>query len=347
MTSRVEKIWQGGMIGAGAWSETQLRAWAGVDNARIVALCEQHRDRRDRAVARFAIPAGFEDVETMLDEAEIDFVDICTRPSSHAMLIAAAVRRGLPILCQKPFCTSLAEARETVALCHSAGVPLMINENFRWQGWYRKAKMLLDEGALGRPFLAGIHRRLRITLPHFNHPQAYLKEMPRLILYEVGVHYLDTFRFLFGEPDRVYARLHKVSAEVAGEDVQVIILGYPAMTGMICNSWASIPVPDLDMPQAERDGAVPRLEIDGAKATLTLDCNGSMRLVSDREEAWKFPADTLACSHIAAHRHFIDCLESGTEFETSGAETIRTMSLVYACYVSAKEGRAVDPRQLV
>jgi D-apiose dehydrogenase len=86
------------MIGAGVWSETQLKAWAGVGNARIVALCEKQEDRRVRTIERFNIPAGFEDVEGMLDEAEIDFVDICIRPQSHPALIASAARRGLPIL---------------------------------------------------------------------------------------------------------------------------------------------------------------------------------------------------------------------------------------------------------
>jgi predicted dehydrogenase len=42
------RIWRGGMIGAGTWSEIQLNAWAGVPNARIVALCDRHPERRRR-----------------------------------------------------------------------------------------------------------------------------------------------------------------------------------------------------------------------------------------------------------------------------------------------------------
>ena len=61
------KIWRGGMIGAGAWSDIQLNAWAGVENAEIVALCDRHPDRRDPVVSRFNIPQSFYDFESMLD----------------------------------------------------------------------------------------------------------------------------------------------------------------------------------------------------------------------------------------------------------------------------------------
>ncbi len=49
------RVWRGGMIGAGAWSEVQLTAWAGVNNAEIVALCDRHPERREPIVDRFNI----------------------------------------------------------------------------------------------------------------------------------------------------------------------------------------------------------------------------------------------------------------------------------------------------
>jgi predicted dehydrogenase len=332
------------MIGAGAWSEVQLIAWAGVKNAAIVALCDRHPERRGPMVDCFNIPQAFDDLKTMLDEAEIDFVDICTRPYSHAALTRLAAERGLPVLCQKPFCTSLDEAREVVEFCDRAGVRLMVNENYRWQAWYRKAKEVIASGALGRPFLARIHKRSRMTLPRFEHNQAYMREMPRLIAYEMGVHYLDTFRYLFGEPETVFTRLHQVSPYVKGEDVQLTILGYENLSCVIESSWASVPVPGLDRSEVTRAIVPPRLEIDGSEGTLVLDCDGSLCLVTDSgRQEWRFTQDTVAESHIAAQQHFVDCLESGAQFETSGAETLKTMALVYACYRSAEEGRAVDP----
>src|SRR5262245_36887601 len=107
--SSVQRVWRGGMVGAGVWSKVQLAAWAGVPNARIVALCDRRPERLHAVASMFNVPNTFEDVQAMLANAELDFVDICTRPDSHAPLIRIVAGCGLPVLCQKPFCTSLAE----------------------------------------------------------------------------------------------------------------------------------------------------------------------------------------------------------------------------------------------
>jgi predicted dehydrogenase len=347
-----KKMWRGGMVGAGAWSEVQLTAWAGVPNAEIVALTDRHPDRRDPVVQRFKIPDTFDDFETMLDEAELDFVDICVRPYSHAPLTMLAAEQGLSVLCQKPFCQSLEEAQEVVTFSDQAGARLMINENWRWQAWYRKCKELLDSGAIGEPFLGKIFQRTRSTLPHGfkDHPQAYFADMPRLALYELGVHYLDTLRYIFGDPDTVYARLHRISPYIQGEDVELVILGYETLTCYIDNSWASVQVPGMDISEgAQSGGLLSRLEIDGTEGTLAMKADGSLHALTDKEhQRWEFSAQhTKPESHIAAQQHFIDCLETGAEFETSGAETLKTMALVYAAYLSAEEGRVVDPNELL
>ena len=336
------KIWRGGMIGAGAWAFNQLEAWQNVDGAQIVALCDRHPERVQPMADRFGIERTYPDFGEMLEREALDFVDICTRPYSHAYLVGQASARSLQILCQKPFCTSLEEAERVAAVCEQSGVRLMINENWRWQAWYRKAKELLEGGAIGEPFMAKIQERCRATLPQFKSEQAYIADMPRLILYEMGVHYIDTFRFLFGEPETVTTRLHHISPLMKGEDVQVILLAYPRMTGLIDTSWASVPVLGWDIPQ---DGSLPlvaRLEIDGPLGTIFLGPDGVLHLYRDGEhQKWSFPETTEAESRAAAQRHFIDCLESGADFETSGRDNLKTMRIVWACYQSAEEGRSL------
>jgi len=186
-------------------------------------------------------------------------------------------------------------------------------------------------------------------MPRFDHRQGDFAEMPRLLVYEMGTHYLDTFRFLFGEPESIYARLHRVSPQLAGEDVQLITVGYPDLTCIINHSWASVPVPGVDAPsETPPQNPPPRLEIDGTEGTLILKADGTMHLYSDTgQRQWYFDWDVRLNSRIAAQQHFIDCLESGVEFETSGAETLKTMALVYAAYQSHEETRVVSPRELL
>jgi predicted dehydrogenase len=293
---------------------------------------------------RFGIERIYADFADMLSHEALDFVDICTRPYSHASLVRQAIGAGLQILCQKPFCTSLEEAADIVAECEGAGLRLMVNENFRWQSWYRKAKELLGEGVIGKPFAVKIQERCRATLPRFVSAQAYMADMPQLILYEMGVHYLDTLRFLFGEPETVTARLHHVSPLMRGEDVQIILLSYPDMTALIDSSWASVPVPGWDIPMDGREALIARLEIDGPLGTLFLGPDGILHLYRDGEhQSWLFPDTTEAESRAAAQRHFISCLDSGVDFETSGRETLKTMALLWNCYKSAEEGVTLRP----
>ena len=336
------QIWRGGMIGAGAWSTMQLQAWAGVERANIVALCDQQLDRLESVASRFDIGQTYANAEEMMARANIDFVDICTRPFSHAILSRLAASHGLPILCQKPFCTDLEEARAVVDFCHEMDVPLMINENHRWQAWFQKAKELLDTGKLGKPFLARIQLRTRISLPEFKHPQAYLAQMPRLIIYEMGVHYLDVLRFLFGDPERIFATMRQASHLMSGEDLAAITLEYKGLIGVIIMSFASVPLIDPSWLLNDQHPA-PGLEIDGTEGTLVLEGDGSLNLYrDDKYYSWEFSGRVREESRIAAQQHFIQCLDDGEAFKTSGFNTIKTMALVYASYLSAEEGRVVD-----
>jgi predicted dehydrogenase len=129
------------MVRAGAWVANQLTAWQQVADARIVALCERAPERLHPMAERFGIPGTYSDFSEMLGRE-------------------AGFYRHL-------LCTSLQEAKNIVSDCETAGVRLMVNENYRWQARYRKAKELLESDVIGEPFMVKIHKRWRVTLPRF------------------------------------------------------------------------------------------------------------------------------------------------------------------------------------
>jgi len=334
------ELLRGGMIGAGAWSANQLDAWQKVNGAEIVALCDRLPDRLAQIANRFDIRQRYTDPGEMAARETLDFMDICVRPASHAQLVRLAVANRLPVICQKPFCTSLGEAVEVVQTCERAGVRLMINENFRWQPWYRKVREILDSRMIEEPFFVKIEERARTTLPHFEHPQAYL--------YEMGVHYLDTLRFLFGMPSAITARLHHVSSQMQGEDVQVILLDYANLTAVIESSWVSVPIPGIDTPADGSPALISRLEVDGPQGTLSLAVDGTLSLYTDQgDETWRFSSDTEADGRRATLQHFVDCLRDGSQFETGGRDNLKTMALVWAGYRSAETRSTVSPAELL
>ena len=90
------------------------------------------------------------------------------------------------------------------------------------------------------------------------------------------------------------------------------------------------------------------VRVEGTGGTACLERDGVLTLYTDDgEQQWAFPSDTIDQSFVAAQRHFIQCLQTGQEPGTSGAETLKTMALVFAAYRSAEEGRVVQVEEML
>ena len=143
---------RGALIGCGFFSINHLHAWQDVDGADIVAICDLDAARLTLVGDQFAIGARYVDAQDMLARETLDFVDIATTAPTHRSLVELAASHELGVICQKPFATSLEEARAMVAVCERAGVPLMIHENFRWQsahpGRPQRDRFRCDRGPL-------------------------------------------------------------------------------------------------------------------------------------------------------------------------------------------------------
>ncbi len=333
--------YRGALIGCGHISRRQLWAWKQVEAANILAVCDVEVDAAKRRAQEFGISAVYSDYRRMLDEVALDFVDIATRPATHLELVAASADRGLNVLCQKPIADTMAEARHMVALCSEAKVTFMVNENARYQAWFRKLKGLLDAGALGVLHYARFEERSRSSLPVPTFDgQPYLQEMPKLIIYEMGVHYLDTARYLFGEGEEVYARTRRVSSHISGEDLAVLLVTFGSLNCLIDINWFSVTEPGPEV-------AWGLVRVEGTDGTAILGRDGVLTLYTDQgQQSWAFPNDTISQSFVAAQRHFIECLDTGQEPETSGAQTLKTMGLVFAAYRSASDMRVTQVQEV-
>ncbi|MCK4817801.1 Gfo/Idh/MocA family oxidoreductase [bacterium] len=229
-----------------------------------------------------------------------------------------------------------------VTICQEGGVILMVNENARHQAWFRQIKALLANGALGEPYYARFEMRKRASLPRINFGgQAYFQGMPKLIVYEMGVHFLDTARYLFGEATSVYARLRHISPYIEGEDTAVLMVNFGDLTCLVDISWCSVTEPGPNV-------AWGPARVKGTKGTASLGRDGVLTLCMDEDQrTWDFPEDTYSQSFVAAQRHFIECLDMRQTPETSGVETLKTMGLVFAAYRSAQEGRVVSVEEIL
>jgi len=322
------------LVGCGYFAGIHLDAWkrlAGEDRGQIVAVCDIDREKAEQRALAFGIPHVYTDVQEAMRRTRPHFVDIVTRPDTHAGICRAAIGHGAAVLCQKPLAPTFEEAEQMVAECRQHNVPLMVNENWRWQPWYRELKRLLAAGTIGRPHYLSLRHRMSDGAGEQPYPrQPYFSQMPRLLLIETMIHFLDTARFLVGELSVRHAVMRRLNPHVAGEDLLVLVLdGVEELTAVIDGNRLSEP---------EQAGTVMGdARIEGSLGTLSVLGDGRIfvRPIGRPavEHRYAIPAHGYrGDSAYATLSHFVDCLDSGAPFETSGADYLQTSRLVFDAY---------------
>lgn len=335
---------KGVAVGAGYFSQFHFDAWSRMDGVSLAAVCDANQTAAEEAMAAFGIGRRYADCGEMLDAEKPDFLDIITRPDSHLPLVREAAARGVAIICQKPLAPTFAEAVEIVAVARAVDVPLMVHENFRFQPWYREIRRQLEAGAIGGPLHSiGFRCRTGDGWPDdaYLDRQPYFREMPRLLIFETGVHFVDTFRFLAGEVDGVFAKLRRLNPGIVGEDAATVLLEFASGAEGIWdgNRFNEPTSPDarFTFGEALLEGSGGSLRMDGA-GRLTVQKLGQ----AEQEIVYACPRHGFAGDCVfVTQRHFIDCLREGREFETSGAEYLKTLAVVEAIYESAASGLPV------
>lgn len=328
---------RGGLIGCGFFSINHLHGWRGVEGASIVAICDRDPARLAIADDQFDIARRYTDAEEMLATEKLDFVDIATTVASHRPLVEAAARRGVAVICQKPFASSMADAEAMVAACASAGVALMVHENFRWQSAIRAVGAVLREGEIGAPFWGRVSFRSAYDV--FS-GQPYLAAGERFIIEDLGIHSLDVARFLFGDVVGLSARTRRVNPKIRGEDVATILLDHAnGVTSIVDCSYATrLPVEPFPETLIEVDGLEGSLRLMQGYQLVVTDRSGVRRKdVSPPLLPWASPPwHNIQESVQAIQQHWVECLKTGREPATSGRDNVKTLALVDASYDSAK-----------
>lgn len=325
-------------LGAGYFSEFHVDAWRRIESAKLVGIADRDIDRAHKT----GYPA-FEDLAQLLDETSPDILDIITPPTTHLDAIAMALDRGVKaIICQKPFCASLEQARAATSLASAAGVPLIVHENFRFQPWYREMARAIDTGRIGQ-----VHQMtFRLRTGDGQGPDAYLSRQPyfqtmeRFLVHETAVHWIDTFRFLLGDIKAVYADLRKMNPAIAGEDSGYIIFDFEDGIRAVFDGNRHI-----DHAADSMRTTLGEALLEGTRGTITLAGDGSVRLRAFGESEtttllaprnWQgFAGDCV----FALQQHVVAGLLGKAQFENTAADYLRVIEVEEAIYRSAQEGR--------
>lgn len=120
--------------------------------AEIVGICDEQPERMADARRNFGLPddAVFTDWRECLEKTKPDLVILCPAAARHAEWTERVAEYRVPVLMEKPFASSLADADRMIAAMRRAGQPLAINWPMRWSPGHATARRLVREGLIGQ-----------------------------------------------------------------------------------------------------------------------------------------------------------------------------------------------------
>lgn len=333
------------VIGLGYFSEFHLDAWMELEGSNLIAASDVNDERRAWASEKYNVKVSNDLAEIIAADPHI--IDIVTPPPSHFELIKKLAAKDKIIICQKPFCQSVEEAEEAIAFAKKQGCRIFIHENFRFQPWYRTIKAFIDNGGLGDIY----QTRFYLRPGDGRGPDAYLsrqpafQKMPRLLIHETGVHFIDLFRWISGEINNVYADIRKLNPVIAGEDCGLVIMNHKNGSQSILDGNRL-----SDHPTDNLRRTMGFMQIEGEKGTIDLDGMGDITFR---------PFGSIASQNIpitlevninafgggcvkALNKHVLLAAMGKGEFENEAKDYLAVIKATAATYQSAETGRKIE-----
>ena len=235
-----------GVIGAGAWGRNHVRTLAAMADVELAAVADLSATVRSRVARDHPGVLVTDGVDEVLDR--VDAVVVASSARTHAELGLRAVRAGKPVLVEKPFALSVAEAEALAAEAGRRGVPVLVGHLLEFHPVVERLRDLVATGALGEVYYLYSQRvNLGQVRPDEN------------ALWSFGPHDISVALFLMGEtPVSVTAQGHSY-LQAGIEDVVFLVMRFGS--GVVAHAHLSW----LD-PHKER-----RLTVVGSKQMAVFD----------------------------------------------------------------------------
>jgi predicted dehydrogenase len=308
-----------------------LPAFAHARNARLVALVSSDEEKRRKLARRYRCDAfSIEDLQTCLDQPDVDAVYIAEPNDKHADLAVRCAREGVHVLCEQPLAISEEECRRMIEACREAGVKLMTAYRLHFEPANLAVVRLIEEGRIGEPrFFSSTYAyqvrpgNIRTSAERGGGP-----------VWDLGVYCINAARYLFrDDPVEVFAiradrpgdpRFAEVSEGVA------VVMKFPF--DRLAQFTVSLGA--AEQSRYRLVGTRGHVELDQAyeyavPRTLHIAAGGKTRTRRFRA------GDQFAPELVAFSRAVLD----DTPIEPDGEEGLRDVRIIHAVLRSARENR--------
>ncbi|MFB6140907.1 MAG: Gfo/Idh/MocA family protein [Halosimplex sp.] len=330
-----------GIVGCAGIGNTHAEAVAATEGAELVACADLDADAAATFADDHGVPATFEDPATMVAEAGVDAVSVCTPSGTHADVTTDLADAGAHVLCEKPLDVTAERVNRMVDACEAAGVTLAGVFQRRFEPGVRRARRAVEEGAVGDPVMADTHLK-------WFRPQAYYdsadwrgtREMDGGAFMNQGIHSLDALQWVMGGVESVRAEADSLARDLECEDTGAMVLRFEnGAVGTVAVTTAT-------------KGGTDRTEVNGTEGSFALGDDGiaDFRVGTGQETHWSAETEDVAVDgdphdagsgHEAVVRDFVDAVREGREPEVPASEAREAVDIILAAYRSAETGERV------
>lgn len=316
---------------------------AHADNLELVGVCDSDPARLAAATERGGTP-GFASLTTLLDRTDADLVVLATPSGLHPSQTVQAAESGRHVMTEKPMATRWADGNRMVDACDRAGVHLFVVKQNRRNKTLQMLKGAINERRFGR-----IHM---VTINVFwTRPQEYYDmdtwrgtwEFDGGALMNQASHYVDLLDWLIGPVESVQAYTGTLARNIEVEDTAVMNLRWRS------GALGSMSVTMLTYPK-NLEGSITILGEHGSVSVGGVAVNeikhwefADHRPEDDEIDAASYETTSVyGFGHPLYYENVIQTLRGDARPDTDGREGLRSLELLIAAYLSARDGRRVS-----
>lgn len=313
------------------------------EHIELVAVCDNNDQKLEGAVDKTGAK-GFTDLTSLLRDSDSSLVILCSPSGLHPGQAIEVAKAGRHVMTEKPMATRLKDARAMVTACDNAGVRLFVVKQNRRNATLRLLKDAFDKGRFGRIYMVNVN-------VFWTRPQEYYDSASWRGTWEFdggafmnqASHYVDLLDWLIGPVESVQAYTATLARNIEVEDTGVVSVKWRS------GALGSMNVTMLTYPE-NLEGSI---TIIGEKGTVRVGGVAVNEIQhwkfadkdEDDKEIMKSNYETTSVygfGHPLYYDNVIRTLRGEAEPETDGREGLRSLELLIATYISARDGRRVS-----
>jgi predicted dehydrogenase len=300
----------------------------------LAAVCDIDPGVVENSSKRLSVP-GYTRPAALLDEEELDLVIVCVPHHAGGAVIEAAAMRGVHVLKEKPFATSMAEARRLAEVCEGSGIHLMVTLQRRFNPIYASFIQFADQ--IGIPFIVDARYTMHIPDPSGGW-RGHNERAGGGCIIDMGYHLIDMILWYFGLPDRIWADTSaraRPDRVYDAEDTAMIHFGYDE------GLYGSLLLSRFMGPKSEQ------LQLTGSEGIVELERGTLRRLANDGQVIESLCRQLPGLSSAACQiEHFCRIINGLRPNNSSPLDNLSHMSFIEACYLSARTHTSVNPKEI-